>query len=135
MYPAHSGPDGTPTWMQPMKADARGMHMGDITELGNVVAGALEKPELTGGGQHLSLAGDLMSWADIVATLQSQGHNLAYSQTSEDPWGVRDMFAYFEEYTYFGPDADDKIADARAVSTVPFTDFATWAKTNMPATN
>ncbi|MCZ6460702.1 MAG: hypothetical protein O6705_00525, partial [Actinobacteria bacterium] len=75
----------------------------------------------------------LMSWNDIVDTLKGQGHNLAYSEATEDPWGIRDMFGYFEEYTYFGPDADSKIGLAKHVSTKPFTDFATWAKTHMPA--
>ena len=133
LYEPHPGPTGTPTWSVPMKSDVRGIHMGDITELGNVVAGAFEQPSKVGDGQHLSLAGDLMSWDDIVATLNSQGHNLAYSQTTDDPFGIRDMFAYFETHTYFGPDAEEKIAHAKEVSTKPFTDFSTWAKPNMPA--
>ena len=133
MYDPHPASDGTPTWSQPMNADARGIHMGNITELGNVVAGAFERPEENGAGQVLSLAGDLMSWNDIVGTLRRQGHNLAYSQTSDDPFGMRDMFAYFEEHTYFGPDAASKIALADRASVKPSTDFATWAKTNMPA--
>ena len=133
MYPTPPGPDGTPTWSVPMQADARGIHMGDITELGNVVAGAFEQPDAVGSGQYLSLAGDLLSWNDIVATLNGQGHDLAFSETAEDPWGVRDMFAYFEAHTYFGPEAEKKIASAKDVSTTPFTDFATWARSNMPA--
>jgi uncharacterized protein YbjT (DUF2867 family) len=133
MYEPQPGPDGTPTWSVPMKPDARGIHLGDISELGNVVAGAFEQPGTVGDGKHLSLAGDLMSWDDIVATLNSQGHNLAYAQTEDDPFGVRDMFAYFETHTYFGPDAEEKIANAKTAATRPFTDFATWARTNMPA--
>ncbi len=81
----------------------------------------------------MSLSGDLMSWDDIVATLVSQGHDLGYSQATEHPWGLRDRFAYFETETYFGPDAEQKIANAKVMTTKPFTDFATWAKTNMPA--
>ena len=133
MYEPHPGPDGTPTCSVPMKPDARGLHIGDISELGNVVAGAFEQPSTVGDGKHLSLAGDLMSWDDIVATLNSQGHNLAYAQTEDDLFGVRDMFAYFETHTYFGPDAEEKIANGKAASSRPFTDFATWARTNMPA--
>ena len=38
-----------------------------------------------------------------------------------------------EAYTSVGPDADTKIADAKAVATKPFTDFATWAAKNMPS--
>ena len=43
------------------------------------------------------------------------------------------MVKYFEAHTYFGPDADKKISLANEASTKPFTDFATWAKENMPA--
>ncbi len=133
LYVAQPGDDGTPTWSQPMRADARGMHMGDINELGNLVSGAFENRDAVGGGQYLSLAGDLLSWDDIVSTLNAQGHHLTYSQTSEDPWGIRDMFGYFEDYTYFGPEADEKIARANKATTKPFTNFATWASANMPA--
>lgn len=133
MYEPQPEPDGIPTLMQPMQPDARGMHIGDISELGSVVAGAFAHPEVVGRGQHLSLAGDLMSWNDIIATLNRQGHNLAYAEATDDPWGLRDMFGYFETHTYFGPDADTKIAAAKVVTTRPFTDFATWARANMPA--
>ena len=132
MYDTHPGPDGIATWSQPMKPDAGGIHMGDITELGNLVAGAFAHPDQVGQGQYLSLAGDLMSWDDIVATLNSQGHNLAYTEATEDPWGLRAMFDYFAAYTYFGPDAAAKIALAEKISTRPATDFATWAEANMP---
>ena len=141
MYAAQPGPDGTPTWSQPMTPDPRVMHMSDITELGNLVAGAFEHADKAGQGQHLSLAGDLMGWNDIITTLKSQGHKLAYSQMPDDAWdrtfpgaiAIRQMFNYFEAHTYFGPDAEAKIALANEVTTKPFTDFATWAKTNMPA--
>jgi len=132
MYPKDPGPDGTPTWRQPMRSDARGIHAGDITEIGNVVAGAVANRDEAGHGEILSLAGDLVSWDDLVGTLNSQGHRLAYEQVADDPFGIRDMFAYFEQFTYMGPNADEKIARAAAISTKPFTDFATWAKTNLP---
>ena len=131
MYPTAPGPDGTPTWSVPMRWDARGIHMGDITEFGNLVAGVFERPESVGDGRRLSFAGDLVSWDDIVATLNSQGHDLAYIQGTDDPWGIRDMFAYFEDHTYFGPGAEPRIDAARSATTTPFTDFATWAKSNM----
>lgn len=133
MYPRDPGADRTPTWRQPMRADARGIHVGDITELGSVVAGAFANRAEAGHGEILSLAGDLVSWDDLVGTLNRQGHRLAYEQVSDDPFGMRDMFAYFEQFTYMGPNADEKIARAAAVSTKPFTDFATWANINMPA--
>ncbi len=141
MYVPQPGADGIPTLSQPMSPDARAIHMGDITELGDLVAGAFMHPEEKGQGQHLSLAGDLLSWNDIVSTLNSQGHNLAYTQVPEDVWnetspyapGVNEMVKYFEAHTYFGPDADKKISLAKEASTKPFTEFATWAKENIPA--
>lgn len=132
MYVAQPGTDGTPTWQQPMRADARGIHMGDINELGSVVVGAFKHPEIVGSGQYLSVGGDLLSWDDVIATLRSQGHDIAYAQTADDPFWMRDMFAYFEAHTYFGPNADEKITLAEAVSIEPLTDFSTWAAANMP---
>ncbi|MGI9585613.1 MAG: NmrA family NAD(P)-binding protein, partial [Acidimicrobiia bacterium] len=132
MYTKNPGSDGTPTWSILMDADARGMHMGDINEYGNLVAGVFEHPDTAGHGEYLSFAGDLLSWNDIVVTLRSQGHNIAVQRTTDDPWHTGDMFGYFAEYTYFGPDAEDKIDAANAVTTEPFTSFAIWAKENMP---
>ena len=106
--------------------------MGDIEEFGNLVAGAFENPDKVGDGTYLSLAGDLLSWDDITVTLRSQGHNIGYVEATEDPYFIRDMFSYMATYTYFGPDAETKIADANAVTTKPFTNFATWAGKNMP---
>jgi len=134
MYQKIPGPDGTPSWTMPASPSAGGMHMGDIDEFGNLVAGAFEQPEQVGNGQYLSMAGDLLSWDEIITTLQSQGHNIGYVEATEDPYFVRDMFSYMAKHTYFGPDSATKIADAIAVTTKPFTNFETWASTNMATT-
>ena len=143
MYATMPGPDGTPTWFQPMAADARVIHMGDISEYGNLVAGAFEHPELTGQGKYLSFAGDLLSWNDIIDTLRAQGHNLAYARMDDDSWdqtfpgadAIRNMFNYFEAHTYFGPDRDTTTEAANRIATKPFTTFADWAKSNMAVEN
>ena len=134
MYPNFSGPDGTPSWMMPASASGGGMHMGDIEEFGNLVARMFDNPEKAGDGSYLSLAGDLLSWDDITSTLQAQDHNIGFVEATEDPYFIRDMFSYMETYTYLGPDADAKIADAKTVTTKPFTDFATWTAKNKPST-
>ena len=132
MYPAIPDESGTPTWSQPMRGDARGIHMGDIDQYGDLVAGAFMNPDLA-NGKTLSMAGDLVSWDDLITTLRSQGHNIAFREATEDPWGVGDMFSYFAAHTYFGPIAAAKIEAARTVSPVAFTSFADWALKNMPA--
>jgi len=134
MYQKISGPDGTPSWTMPASSSAGGMHMGDIDEFGNLVAGAFEQPEEVGNGDYLSMAGDLLSWDEITATLQSQGHNIGYVEATEDPYFIQDMFSYMAKHTYFGPDAATKIAAADAITTKPFTNFETWATTNMATT-
>ena len=105
--------------------------MGDIDEFGNLVAGVFEQREEVGNGSYLSMSGDLVSWDEITATLQSQGHSIGYIESTEDPYFMRDMFSYMAKYTYFGPDAGTKIAGAMAVTTEPFTNFETWASENM----
>lgn len=132
MYQKVAGLDGTPSWTLPAGASAGGMHMGDISEFGNLVAGAFENTEIAGDGNYLSMAGDLLSWDDIIWTLRSQGHNIGYVEASDDPYFLRDMFSYMETYSYFGPEAVTKIADGNTVTTKPFTNFETWASKNMP---
>ncbi|MGI9585471.1 MAG: NmrA/HSCARG family protein [Acidimicrobiia bacterium] len=132
-YQPTPGPDGKPTISQPMPSDARCLHVGDIAELGQVVAGAFTHPEVVGSGQHLALAGDLVSWDDIISTMQGLGIDVTYYEDPEDTWGIRDMLGYFTDYTYFGPDADTKIANAKSVSAKPFTDFPTWAAKHLNA--
>jgi len=140
MYSRQPGPDGTPSWSQPMIADAKGMHMGDISEYGNLVSGVFGDPERWGNGERLSFAGELLSWDDVVSTLRSQGHDIGYQQVpaeqwdAANPWGVavREMFEYFEDYTYFGPNSADRIEAANEATTTPFTNFSDWAKENVP---
>jgi len=136
------GTDGRLVFSTPMDPESRSIYAGDVTEMGNVVAGAFEHPDGVGQGQHLSCAGDLLSWNDIVATLNSQGHDFAYSQVPTEIWdtffpaapAISQMLAFYEAHTHFGLEAETKIALARDVSTESFTDFATWARTNMPIT-
>lgn len=142
-------PDGRTGWLIPIASNARVIHAGDIDDLGNVVAGAFERPDEVGDGQYLSLAAEQLSFDDIVSVLNEQGHRLAVQTVSGDAYtawlkdaGMSDarlrdemlaMFRYWERYTYMGPDADGKIALARKIATGPFTDFATWARQHMPA--
>jgi hypothetical protein len=61
-------PDGSKAWTLPLDPALRCIHVGDSSDLGNVVAGAFEKPDAVGRGQHLSFASALLSFDDIVAT-------------------------------------------------------------------
>jgi uncharacterized protein YbjT (DUF2867 family) len=134
--------DGTPGWAMPLPRDARVAHMGTVADLGGVVAGAFENPDLVGDGAYLSSAAELMSFGDVVDTLNSQGHDLTYQEVPAEVFAtffppasgeLAQMMGYWQEYTYLGPGGEDAIALARRVSTTPITDFATWAAMHMPA--
>lgn len=133
--------DGSFAWFVPMDPDARVIHMGDISELGSVVAGALAHPDRVGSGERLALAGDTMSWNEIAATLRDQGWNVAVRRVPAEAYDdfypgareMRNMMQYWEAHSYFGPEAERKIALAREVATEPATPFAAWATKNLPA--
>ena len=72
--------DGSMGWALPLDPTLRVIHMGDINELGNIVAGAFAHPDEAGNGQYLPLVGDFMSLNEIVETLNRQGHNFSYKQ-------------------------------------------------------
>lgn len=141
MMAPQPGPDGRKGWILPLPSSARCVHMGDISELGNLVAGALEQPEVS-SGRHLSLAGGCYSFDDVVSTLRELGHDLRYQQVPYEAFAtffpgadeMAEMFRWFEKYTYFGPSAETKLEDARKLTTAPFTTFGAWAATNMRAT-
>src|SRR6266851_6657574 len=47
--------DGSVGWVLPLDPTVRVIHMGDINELGNIVAGAFAHPDEAGNGQYLPL--------------------------------------------------------------------------------
>ena len=131
-------PDGTTGWALPLDPERRVMHMGDIGELGRVVAGAFTRPDIAGHGEHLPLVGDFLTFNEIVATLNREGHALAFKQVPREvfaTWfpgadGIAAMLAYFEAHTYLGSDSRDEIALADKVAGRYPTPFATWAREN-----
>ena len=140
MMAPHPLPDGRKGWTIAMSPIAKGLHVGDPTELGKLVSGALEQPDAFGQGQHLAQASETTSWQEMVDTLNAQGHNFGLNRVSNEVYDAlpfpgaqefREMMNYFEEYTYFGPDADAKLALARKVCPEGFTPFAAWASKNM----
>src|SRR5712671_6034389 len=53
-------PDGSMGWALPLDPSVRCIHMGDIRELGTIVAGAFAHPDQAGHGEYLPLVGDFM---------------------------------------------------------------------------
>ena len=134
-------PTGELGWVIPIPADARVIHAASIEDLGAVVAGAFDKPDVVGHGTYLSSAAALMSFDDFAATLRSQGHDLAIAVVAPAVYAtfypgadeMEQMMSYWAAHTYLGPDGDAQIAAAREVSANAPTDFATWSAVHMPA--
>jgi len=128
--------DGTTGWTLPLDPERRVIHMGDITEIGRIVAGAFAQPDLAGHGEHLPLVGDFLSFNEIIATLNRQGHKFSFKQVPREVFAgwfpgaddVAAMLAYFEAHTYLGSNSRDAIALANRVAGRQPTNFAAWAK-------
>jgi len=130
--------DGTAGWALPLDPERRVIHMGDIAEIGRIVVGAFAQPELAGRGEHLPLVGDFLSFNEVIATLNRQGHKFSFKQVPREVFAawfpgaadVAAMLAYFEAHTYLGSNSRDAIALANTVAGQQPTNFAAWAKAN-----
>src|SRR5450631_2356965 len=130
--------DGSAGWALPLDPERRVIHMGDINELGRVVAGAFALPELAGHGEHLPLVGNFLSFNEIVTTLNRQGHKFSFKQVPQELFAgwfpgakeIAEMLAYFEAHTYLGADSRDAIKLANKVAGRQPTRFDAWARAN-----
>ncbi len=137
---AHKQADGSMGWALPLDPTLRVIHMGDINELGDIVAGAFAHPDEAGNGQYLPLVGDFMSFNEIVESLNRQGHNFSYQQVPKEIFvgffpgahEIAEMFSYWEAHTYLGSDSSDQIALANKVAGREPTRFTIWAQENFP---
>jgi uncharacterized protein YbjT (DUF2867 family) len=132
--------DGSVGWALPLDPDVRCLHVGDIRELGNIVAGAFAHPDEAGNGEYLPLVGDFMSFHEIVDTLNRQGHHFTVKQVPKEVFAtffpgaaeIATMFSYWEAHTYLGSDSYDRIALANKIAGRQPTNFSAWARVNFP---
>jgi uncharacterized protein YbjT (DUF2867 family) len=132
-------PNGGSGWAVPMDPASRVIHAGDGTEVGRAVAAAFSTGDKLPEGSTLAVCGGVYSWNDLVATLNALGHDLQVIQVPPEVYDgfypgaheMREMFQYFAEHTYFGPEREKHIAAANALVPGGFTDFASWAGVHM----
>jgi uncharacterized protein YbjT (DUF2867 family) len=130
--------NGALGWALPLDPEKRAIHMGDITELGPIVVSAFAQPQIAGHGEHLPLVGDFLSFNEIIATLNRQGHQFSFKQVPQEVFAgwfpgakeIAEMLAYFEAHTYLGADSRDAITLANKVAGRQPTKFADWARAN-----
>jgi len=128
-------------WALPLDPTVRSIHMGDITELGDIVAGAFAHPDQAGHGEYLPLVGDFMSFNEIIDTLNRESHNFSFNQVPKEVYvglfpgaaEIVEMFNYFQAHTYLGSDSRDQVALANKIAGRQPTKFSAWARVNFPA--
>ena len=132
--------DGTLGWAVPIDPTVRGIHMGDIHELGNIVAGAFARPDEAGNGEYLPLVGDFMSFNEIVDTLNRQGHEFSFKRVPTEIFAasfpgaaeIAATFAWFQAHTYLGSNSSYQIELANKIAGRQPTKFSTWARVHFP---
>jgi uncharacterized protein YbjT (DUF2867 family) len=132
--------DGSMGWALPLDPSVRCIHMGDIRELGEIVAGAFVHPDQAGHGEYLPLVGDFMSFNEIVDTLNRQGHKFSFKQVPKEVFAtlfpgaaeIAEMLSYFQAHTYLGSDLHGRIELANKIAGRQPTKFSTWARVNIP---
>ena len=133
--------DRTVGWALPIDPVVRGIHMGDIRELGSIVAGAFARPDEAGNGEYLPLVGDFMSFNAIVETLNRQGHNFSLKRVPNDVFAglfpgaaeIEQTFRHFQAHTCLGSDSYDRIELANKIAGRQPITFAMRARVNFPA--
>ncbi len=131
-------PDGSSGWTLPLDPTVRAIHMGDISELGTIVAAAFAHPDQAGTGEYLPLVGDFMSFNEIIGTLNRQGHGFSYTQVPKAAFAaafpgaaeIAEMLSYFEAHTYLGSNSTDRIALANEIAGRQPTRLSAWAQAN-----
>jgi uncharacterized protein YbjT (DUF2867 family) len=132
--------DGSLGWALPIDPAVRSIHMGDINELGNIVAGAFAHPDQAGNGEYLPLVGDFMSFNEIIDTLNRQGHKFSFKQVPKEIFAsffpgaaeAAQMFGYWQAHTYLGSNSHDEIALANKIAGREPSAFSTWARVHLP---
>jgi len=140
IHAPRKSPEGRDLWRYPADKEKCRFPCGDIADLGRIVAAAFNRPESVGGGEHLALASDYLSWQDLVDILKIKRHRLDYERVSAEEYDrffssakeFRQMMAFWEENHYFGPDGPTKIAQANDLIKGHLTPFADWARKHMP---
>jgi uncharacterized protein YbjT (DUF2867 family) len=137
--PPQALPNGGRGWAVPMDRAARVIHAGDVTDVGRAVAAAFGARDELPDGSYLAVCGGMYSWNDFVGTLNELGHGLQVVQVRPEDYDgsfpgareVREMFQYFEAFTFFGPDHEKHTAAAHALVPGGFAGFADWAQLKM----
>jgi uncharacterized protein YbjT (DUF2867 family) len=131
---AQAQQDGSIGWTLPIDPSKKVIHMSDINDLGKVVVGVFLNPDKVGKGSYVSLATELNSFNDVLKIFKSKGKEYSFNEVPSEVFSnffvgageIAQMLAYFQAYSYMGPDSDDQIQLAKEVSIEPFMSLEDW---------
>jgi uncharacterized protein YbjT (DUF2867 family) len=127
--------DGSLGWALPLDPTVRALHMGDISELGNIVAGAFAHPDEAGHGEYLPLVGDFMSFNELIGTLDRR---FSFTRVPKEAFAaafpgaaeIAEMLSYFEAHSYLGSPSTERIALANRIAGRQPSKLSAWARAN-----
>ncbi len=127
-------------WTLPLDPEASVIHMGSVADMGKLVAGVFANPEES-NGETLSMAAGRYSFADVVREYSAaSGEELGYQQVPQEVYAtfypqageLGQMFGYFADHTYMGPDSEGRVERAKELATGPFTSLSEFLRANVP---
>jgi uncharacterized protein YbjT (DUF2867 family) len=126
---ARKGEDGIYTFALPCKASTK-LTMFDVKEdTGKPIPGILDDPERWGKGQRINYAGAHITVTEIVETFKrvtgkdARIVEVPYEDFAKQSKELADMFGWFEEYGYYGKQADIHSAEQLVPKLVSWEDF------------
>ncbi|WP_368366413.1 NmrA family NAD(P)-binding protein [Chryseobacterium sp. SSA4.19] len=142
-FKGHTAPqrqqDGSIGWALPIDPTHKVIHIADINDLGKVVAGVFLNPDKVGNGSYLSLAAELNNFNDVLEVFKANGKDYRFTYVPAEIFSnffegareVAELLAYFEAYSYMGPNSDNQVQKAKEISTEPFVSLNDWIKLNV----
>ena len=130
--------DGTTGWTLSLDPTKEAIHWSDINDMGKVVAGAFLQPEKAGNGNYLALATELYSFNDIIEAYKRHGKEYTYTLIPGEIFAtvndrtkeMKELFGYWEKYTYMGPGSASRIEIAKEIATGEYVRFDDWLNQN-----
>lgn len=126
--------EGLKGWSIPINPDSKVIHMGAINEFGKLIKQVFLEPEKC-HDKTFSMAAGLYSFNEVAEIFtQTRGEKHQVIQVPHDVYAtfypgaeeIAQMLGYFEDYTYMGPDSQQRIEATNHLIKTPFTSLKEW---------
>ncbi|MCJ8155778.1 hypothetical protein MKJ01_18670 [Chryseobacterium sp. SSA4.19] len=85
------------------------------------------------------MAAELNNFNDVLEVFKANGKDYRFTYVPAEIFSnffegareVAELLAYFEAYSYMGPNSDNQVQKAKEISTEPFVSLNDWIKLNV----